>query len=59
MKQPGINVLTVVQVGGILQIGRNKAYELFRSDGFPSFYVGRQLRVTEVDLIKWLSSQGK
>lgn len=59
MEQPRIVVLTVDDVGRILQIGRNKSYELFRSNGFSSFYVGRQLRVTEVDLIKWLSSQSK
>jgi excisionase family DNA binding protein len=59
MEQRNIAVLTVEDVSKILQIGRSKTYELFRSNGFPSFYLGRQLRVYEVDFLSWLSSQGK
>jgi|LSQX01.3.fsa_nt_gb excisionase family DNA binding protein len=59
MEQIKVNVYTVQDVSKILQIGRSKAYELFRREDFPAKLVGRQLRVTEVDLIKWLSSQGK
>lgn len=59
MEQRNINVFTVDDVAQILQVGRSKAYEIFKREDFPSFYVGRHLRVAEIDLIKWLSNQGK
>lgn len=59
MEQRNITVLTVEDVSKILQIGRSKAYQLFRSNDFPSFYLRRQLRVNEVDFLKWLSNQSK
>ena len=57
MEQQRIVVLTVDDVGRILQIGRSKAYELFRINSFPSFYLGRQLRVNEADFLEWLNNQ--
>ena len=57
MVQPRIVALTVNDVGEILQIGRNKSYELFKRDDFPSFNLGRQLRVYELDFVEWLNKQ--
>ena len=59
MEQGNISVFKVEDVAKMLQVGRSKAYELFRSNDFPSFYLGRQLRVTKADFLEWLNSQGK
>lgn len=59
MDNTEIKLFTVQQVSEILQISRSKAYEIFNRVDFPSFNVGRQLWVTEVALLKWLSIQPK
>lgn len=44
----------------ILKIGRNVAYELMKSDGFPSFQINTKYFVTETALNEWLeSAKGK
>ena len=52
-----IKVLTVPEVGRILNIGRASAYALVRQEGFPVIQIGRQLRVPEDALYRWMSSQ--
>lgn len=41
----------------IFGIGKNKAYKLMSSSGFPSIKINRQLRVEHNALMKWLNKQ--
>lgn len=45
--------LTVEDIMGILQIGRNSAYELCRSMGFPTMRLGRNIRIPKDKFIEW------
>lgn len=49
-----IRILTVKDLGHILKIGRDKAYALIRSNGFPSTCIGNRYFVTERALKEWL-----
>lgn len=50
-------VLTVNEVGQRLKVGRNTAYELFNQRDFPSFRIGKNLRITEAAFEEWLKNQ--
>ena len=48
---------SVVDVQKLLGIGRNTAYKLVNSKGFPSLYVGNRI-IIPVDLFqKWVDSK--
>lgn len=47
-------VLTVADVQSVLRIGRNTAYQFFRSGQLRSFKVGGQLRCTKAALYEFL-----
>ncbi|MBO6298470.1 MAG: helix-turn-helix domain-containing protein [Lachnospiraceae bacterium] len=49
-----IRILTVKDLGKTLKIGRDKAYALIRSNGFPSTCIGNRYIVTERALNEWL-----
>ena len=49
-----IVVYTVNDIQKILSLGKTRAYELMRSDGFPSFKLNNRLYVTKQNLEKWL-----
>lgn len=49
--------LTVEDLADILNIGRNTAYELVRSNQIKSFYVGRQIRIYKYDLLAYMGEQ--
>lgn len=51
-----IILLTPDDIQSIFKIGKNKAYELMNSDGFPSFRVNSRLYVEQSVLLKWLST---
>ena len=53
-KTVGINILTVKELGQVLHIGRDKAYALMKSGGFPSTCIGNRYFVTERALNEWL-----
>ena len=40
-----------------IHIGRVKAYELCKSDGFPSFRIGRKVLISREGLDRWLREQ--
>lgn len=50
-----IKTYTVKDVADILHIGKNKAYALMKSQGFPAVRLNRTLIVREDMLDKWLS----
>ena len=49
-----IVVYTVNDIQRILALGKTRAYELMRSDGFPSFKLNNRLYVTKLNFEKWL-----
>lgn len=50
------SLLSPDDVQKILNIGRNKAYELIRTNTIPSFKIGREWRVTKEALDKYIES---
>lgn len=49
--------LTVPEVGEVLAISRAKAYDLARSEGFPSMRIGTRILVPRDKLIRWTDKQ--
>ena len=49
--------LTVPEVGEVLAISRAKAYDLARSEGFPSMRIGTRILVPRDKLIRWIDKQ--
>lgn len=49
--------LTVPEVGNVLGISRAKAYDLARSEGFPSMRIGMRILVPRDKLIRWIDEQ--
>ena len=49
--------LTVPEVGGVLGLSRAKAYDLVRSEGFPSMRIGTRILVPRNKLIRWIDEQ--
>ena len=52
--QDEVKILTVKELSQILRIGRDKAYALIKSKGFPSICIGNRYIVTEEALAEWL-----
>ena len=49
--------LTPKDVQGILKISRNNVYALFKSEDFPAVKIGKQFRVSEEALEKYLNER--
>ena len=49
--------LTAPEVGEVLGISRAAAYELVRSEGFPSMRIGTRILVPKDKLIAWINEQ--
>lgn len=55
-----MEVYTVKEIQSILKVGRNVAYALMSSKGFPSYKINERYYVTDESLNKWLHSlEGK
>ncbi|MCR5418571.1 MAG: helix-turn-helix domain-containing protein [Lachnospiraceae bacterium] len=50
-----LKIYTVKELANVLRIGRDKAYALIRSAGFPSIRIGKRYFVTEKALSEWLT----
>lgn len=50
----GMKILYTKDLMNVLGIGRDRAYALMRSSGFPSTKLGRNYFVTDENLQKWL-----
>ena len=50
-------ILTIPQVAKYLQISKAKIYYLVQRKQIPHIKIGRNVRITESDLIKWLEKQ--
>ena len=46
---------TVTEMAQVLNIGRNKAYELVKTEGFPAIYIGSTIRISIEALKRWLN----
>ncbi len=55
MRDEELTVFTAKELAGVLKIGRDKAYALIRSKGFPSICIGKRYIVTEKALNEWLT----
>lgn len=54
MKDNDIIVYTVGDIQRIMSLGRTRAYELMRSDGFPSIKLNNRIYITKKNFEKWL-----
>lgn len=52
-------ILSVMEVANFLNISRPKAYELVNSKGFPSFRIGKSIRIYKTKLISWIEENIK
>ena len=50
------DVLTVELAARLLQVGRNKVYELVARDAIPHRRLGKQIRFSRAGLMRWLAS---
>lgn len=50
-------MLSVPQVAGVLGISRAGAYELARSQGFPSLTIGSRIVVPKDKFISWIEER--
>lgn len=50
-------MLSVPEVAAVLGISRAGAYELVRSDGFPSLKIGSRIVVPKEKFIDWIDCQ--
>ncbi len=51
-------VLNVPQLGQVLKIGRNQAYDLVRSDRISTIKIGKQIRIPKHEVLKFLGVEG-
>lgn len=49
--------LNADDIAQVLGISRACAYELMRSDGFPTLRIGKRMTVLKVKLLEWIDHQ--
>jgi excisionase family DNA binding protein len=50
------DIVTVKELAMMLKIGRNTAYELVRCGAVRSIKVGRQIRISKNDVMKYITT---
>ena len=50
-------MLSVPQVADVLGIGRASAYELVRSEGFPTLTIGTRIVIPKDKFIRWIEEK--
>ena len=50
--------ISVHELAGVMGIGRNSAYQLARSAGFPAIRIGRKIVIPIEALKQWLFENG-
>ena len=55
MKNKEKMTYTVTEMAQVLKIGKNKAYELVKTEGFPVVYIGSTIRIPIKALNRWLN----
>lgn len=51
------SLMTIIQLKEFLNISRSKAYEIVKIEGFPIIKIGKCIRISKNELLKWLQSQ--
>ena len=51
-----MKILTVKETADALKVKPQRVYRMMRNDGLPSIRLGRQVRVDEDSLKKWLNA---
>ena len=54
---PLVEAITVDELANLLKVSKPVAYELANSEGFPSFRIGKNIRVDKRRLSDWMSKQ--
>ncbi len=54
---PDKRTYTVVEIAGLLQISKSKAYEICRQGLFKTIKVGRSVRISKLSFDEWLDNQ--
>jgi len=54
---PGDKVFTIPEVAAYLKISKSKIYDLVTRKEIPHLKVGRNVRIRESDLLRWLGLQ--
>lgn len=54
---PLVEAITVDELASLLKISKPIAYELANSEGFPSFRIGKTIRIDKRGLSDWMSRQ--
>ena len=52
-----IEILTVDELARLLKVSKPIAYELANRDDFPSFKIGKSIRIYQSGLTDWLAKQ--
>lgn len=47
------------QVAAVLGISRSNAYNLMRSEGFPTLHIGKRMLVPKDRLIRWIDANAQ
>lgn len=59
MNSNEVEIYHFKEVKEILQIGKNKVYELFQKKDFPSYKIGKSWAVTSENFWNWLANYRK
>lgn len=57
--QDNPNLYTVDEIKKILRCGKNKAYEVVNSRGFPAIRLGKSIRIPKDKFHQWLTEQSE
>lgn len=52
-----MKILTVKETADVLKVKPQSVYKMIRRDGLPSIHLGRQIRIDEGSLDKWLAER--
>ena len=52
-----MRILTVKETADVLKVKPQWVYRMMRDDGLPCIRLGRQIRIDEDSLVKWLAER--
>ena len=55
-EEASMKILTVKETADTLRVKPQRVYDMMRNDGLPCIRLGRQVRVDEDSLKKWLTA---
>ena len=47
----------VADLANILNISRNKAYDIIKDDNFPKYYIGRKIIISKKHFLLWMDKK--